>query len=250
MISLSDVQSSKLPLSKYLEELTVLTLENISALPEQPGVYFLFSGKEICYVGRTAHLSQRVTPSHSVIKKMGDGLSHIGYILASKYFVKVLEASCIETFNPSLNQINNGAENSVKTVVDELKKYFDKTAGYEKRIQSLRHTSLDEWAGVHKVQAHFDISFERAELLLSKLSGRAVNWGDGLKVKIKDAEEYLIECHARKVASKKLKHETEIELGFYPKGIHKLILELKEEDCIDIPLDFDSIWQLNKARSI
>ena len=248
MINPSEIQVGCLTLSKYLEELTIVRPKDISTMPDRPGVYFLFSRNELCYIGRTASLSERVSPSHSVIKRMNGELDSIGYVLASKYFVRILEASCIETFKPSLNKVNNGPKNPAKAIIEELEKFFNKATGNEAYTQSQRHPSLDEWAGVHKVHIHFDISLDRAEALMSRLSHRTVNWGDGLKIKLKDAEEHLIRCHARKVASKKLKNEVKNELGFYPKGLDKFIPELKEDDCIDVPLDFKSIWQLNKAK--
>lgn len=248
MINPSDIQTGELALSKYLEKLITVSPEDISTMPDRPGVYFLFSRDELCYIGGTNSLCDRVTSSHSAIKKMKGDLDRIGYVLASKYFVKTLEASCIETFNPSLNKINNGPKNPAKAIVDKLEKFFDQAVGRESYMQSLRHPPLDEWGGLHKVQSRFDVSLERAEWLMVKLSSRAVDWGDGPKVKLKDAEEYLSRCHAKTVAAKKLRHEIVSELGFFPKGASKFIPDLKEEECLEVPLDFESIWQINKAR--
>lgn len=72
-------------------------------LPAAPGVYFVYAGSELLYIGASSNLKQRFTKRHKYQARFIDhGADRIGYVPTDDY--KRLESELIIELQPKLNR--------------------------------------------------------------------------------------------------------------------------------------------------
>ena len=80
-----------------------LLFSNKCNLPALPGVYFVYAGSELLYVGASSNLKQRFSKKHKYQARfINQGADRIGYLVISDY--KRLEAELIIDLQPKLNR--------------------------------------------------------------------------------------------------------------------------------------------------
>ena len=83
--------------------MTNLLFSEKSNLPAAPGVYFVYAGSELLYVGGSSNLKQRFSKKHKYQARFIDyGADRIGYVLTDDF--KRLESELIIELQPKLNK--------------------------------------------------------------------------------------------------------------------------------------------------
>lgn len=80
-----------------------LLFSNKCNLPAAPGVYLVYAGSELLYVGGSSNLKQRFSKRHKYQARFIDhGADRIGYLVTSEF--KRLESELIINHQPKLNK--------------------------------------------------------------------------------------------------------------------------------------------------
>lgn len=80
-----------------------LLFSNKCNLPAAPGVYFVYAGSELLYIGASSNLKQRFSKKHKYQARfMSHGADRIGYLVTDDH--KRLESDLIIDLQPKLNR--------------------------------------------------------------------------------------------------------------------------------------------------
>ena len=83
--------------------MTNLLFTNKCNLPAAPGVYLVYAGSELLYVGASSNLKQRFSKKHKYQARfINHGADRIGYVLTDDF--KRLESELIISNQPKLNR--------------------------------------------------------------------------------------------------------------------------------------------------
>lgn len=92
------------PKTLNLSELPWLPLEEKSAFPTQPAIYFCIDSNDVVqYIGRATNLNQRWGNHHRYNQLTDIGDIKIAWLETSEDYLSEVEANLINYFNPALN---------------------------------------------------------------------------------------------------------------------------------------------------
>ena len=191
-----------------VSELSCLFLEEKNCLPSVAGIYIVYVGSEVLYVGRSINIKQRWSSHHKVGLISKHPGAKIAWIECDSLFLHDLEYGLIASLSPAENWEIKGRESISQAFRESLGKNEDQEkgeielsspAGYDACIEALLTTRyakvekqwLSAWSGLFDQQIRCDFRCDDSFIVEVKFQGSS----GSVEQKLVHSVEQIKQCH-------------------------------------------------------